>query len=554
MMNDQLKRIFGIDLGTTYSSIAYVDEYGKAIILPNAENQRVTPSVVFFDGESIVVGEVAKECSKLYPNEVVSFIKRSMGESNFIFEYKNKSYRPEEISSYILRKLAQDAETSLGEKVTDVVITCPAYFGINEREATRVAGEIAGFSVRQIINEPTAAAIAYGAAEPSEKKVVLVYDLGGGTFDITMIEIRLDSIEVICKGGDHNLGGKDWDDRIVAYLVQEFQKIIGSDEDILEDPDTWQDLQLSAERSKKVLSQRDKTPISITHGGERVKVVLEREKFEEITQDLLERTIVFTQEMLQEAKAKGYNNFDEIILVGGATRMPQIARRLKEELGMETKMFDPDEAVAKGAAIYGWKLSLNDGLAKKIAEKSIKGINHDSIIDLTPELMIKEMAQEVADAVGYTIGAIKKSRVNIKDVTSKSFGVVVRNPEDKELVYNLIVKNTPVPVDVTKAFFTAVKNQETVFIRIMENESKEETVHLNESMEIGTAVLNLPMGLPAEQPIEISFKLNEEGRLQITAVETKESRSVNVAIETKSVIHGKELDEAISRNQSIIIY
>jgi molecular chaperone DnaK len=554
MMNDQLKRIFGIDLGTTYSSIAYVDEYGKAIILPNAENQRVTPSVVFFDGESIVVGEVAKECSKLYPNEVVSFIKRSMGESNFIFEYKNKSYRPEEISSYILRKLAQDAETSLGEKVTDVVITCPAYFGINEREATRVAGEIAGFSVRQIINEPTAAAIAYGAAEPSEKKVVLVYDLGGGTFDITMIEIRLDSIEVICTGGDHNLGGKDWDDRIVAYLVQEFQKIIGSDEDILEDPDTWQDLQLSAERSKKVLSQRDKTPISITHGGERVKVVLEREKFEEITQDLLERTIVFTQEMLQEAKAKGYNNFDEIILVGGATRMPQIARRLKEELGMETKMFDPDEAVAKGAAIYGWKLSLNDGLAKKIAEKSIKGINHDSIIDLTPELMIKEMAQEVADAVGYTIGAIKKSRVNIKDVTSKSFGVVVRNPEDKELVYNLIVKNTPVPVDVTKAFFTAVKNQETVFIRIMENESKEETVHLNESMEIGTAVLNLPMGLPAEQPIEISFKLNEEGRLQITAVETKESRSVNVAIETKSVIHGKELDEAISRNQSIIIY
>jgi molecular chaperone DnaK len=554
MMNDQLKRIFGIDLGTTYSSIAYVDEYGKAIILPNAENQRVTPSVVFFDGDSIVVGEVAKECSKLYPNEVVSFIKRSMGEPDFIFEYKNKSYRPEEISSYVLRKLAQDAETSLGEKVTDVVITCPAYFGINEREATRVAGEIAGFSVRQIINEPTAAAIAYGAAEPSEKKVVLVYDLGGGTFDITMIEIRLDSIEVICTGGDHNLGGKDWDDRIVAYLVQEFQKVVGTDEDILEDPDTWQDLQLSAERSKKVLSQRDRTPISITHGGERVKVVLEREKFEEITQDLLERTIVFTQEMLQEARAKGYNDFDEIILVGGATRMPQIPRRLKEELGMETKMFDPDEAVAKGAAIYGWKLSLNDGLAKRIAEKSIKGINLDNVIDLTPDLMVKEMAQEVADAVGYTIGAIKKSRVNIKDVTSKSFGVVVRNPEDKELVYNLIVKNTPVPVDVTKAFFTAVTNQETVFIRIMENESKEETVYISECMEIGTAVLNLPVGLPAEQPIEISFKLNEEGRLQITAVETKESRSVNVAIETKSVIHGKDLDEAISRNQSIIIY
>lgn len=553
-MNDQLKRIFGIDLGTTYSSIAYVDEYGKAVILPNAENQRVTPSVVFFDGDSIVVGEIAKECSKLYPNEVVSFIKRSMGESDFIYEYKKRAYRPEEISSYVLRKLAQDAETSLGEKVTDVVITCPAYFGINEREATRVAGEIAGFNVRQIINEPTAAAIAYGAAEPSEKKVVLVYDLGGGTFDITMIEIRIDSIEVICTGGDHNLGGKDWDDRIVAYLVQEFQKTLDTDEDILEDPDTWQDLQLSAERSKKILSQRDITPISITHGGERIKVVLERKKFEEITQDLLERTVVFTQEMLHEAKAKGYSDFDEIILVGGATRMPQIPHRLKEEFGSEPKMFDPDEAVAKGAAIYGWKLSLNDGLAKRIADKSIKGMDHDSIIDLTPDLIVKQMPQEVADAVGYTIGAVKKSRVSIKDVTSKSFGVVVRNPEDRELVYNLIVKNTPVPVDVTKAFFTAVVNQETVFIRIMENESKEETVFLSESMEIGTAILKLPNGLPAEQPIEISFKLNEEGRLQIAAVETKESRSVNVAVETKSVIHGKELDEAISRNQSIIIY
>lgn len=553
-MNDRLKRIFGIDLGTTYSSIAYVDEYGKSVILPNAENQRVTPSVVFFDGDSIVVGEVAKECSKLYPNEVVSFIKRSMGEPDYIFEYKGKSYRPEEISSFILRKVVQDAEAALGEKITDAVITCPAYFGINEREATRVAGEIAGLNVRQIINEPTAAAIAYGAAEPSEKKVVLVYDLGGGTFDITMIEIRIDSIEVICTGGDHNLGGKDWDDRIVTYLVQEFQRAIGSEEDILEDPDTWQDLQLSAERSKKILSQRDKTPISITHGGERIKVVLERDKFEEITQDLLERTIVFTQEMLQDARAKGYNEFDEIILVGGATRMPRVSERLKEDFGVNVKMFDPDEAVAKGAAIYGWKLSLNDGLVKRIAEKSIKGIDHDSVIDLTPDLIVKEMAQEVADAVGYTIGAVKKSRVNIKDVTSKSFGVVVRNPEDRELVYNLIVKNTSVPVDVTKAFFTAVSNQETVLIRIMENETKDETVSLNESMEIGTAVLHLPSGLPAEQPIEISFKLNEEGRLQITAVETKESRSVNVAVETKSVIHGKELDEAIARNQSIIIY
>ena len=399
-MNDQLKRIFGIDLGTTYSSIAYVDEYGKAVVLSNAENQHVAPSLLFFDGDGIVVGEVTKGCSKLYPNEVVSFIKRSMGKSAFVFEHKNKSYRPEEISSYILRKLAKDAEEALGEKVTDVVITCPAYFGINEREAIRAAGEIAGFNVRRIINEPAAAAIAYGASEPSGKKVVLIYDLGGGTFDITMIEIRLDSIEVICTGGDHNLGGKDWDDRIVAYLAQEFQKTVGTDEDILENPDTCQNLQISAEKAKKILVQRDQTPVWITHGGKKVKVLLGREKFEEITRDLLERTVLFTQEVLQEAKVKGYNDFDEIILVGGATRMPQVSSRLQEEFGIEPKMFDPDEAVARGAAIYGWKLSLNDGLVQKIAEKSIKGIDQNLTDSMTPELVVSEMPREAADAVG----------------------------------------------------------------------------------------------------------------------------------------------------------
>jgi len=270
-MMEQSKRIFGIDLGTTYSSIAYVDEYGKAVIIPNAENERVTPSVVFFDDDSIVIGDVAKESSKLYPNEVVSFVKRSMGEPNFIFLHNSEEYRAEEISAYVLKKLAQDAEQYLGEKVTEVVITCPAYFGINEREATRKAGEIAGFNVRHIINEPTAAAIAYGSLDSSEDRIVLVYDLGGGTFDVTMIDIRKDSVEVICTGGDNNLGGKDWDDRLVAHMVELFQSETGTDEDILDDPETWQDHQLSAEKAKKILSQRPKTPISATHRGERGK-------------------------------------------------------------------------------------------------------------------------------------------------------------------------------------------------------------------------------------------------------------------------------------------
>jgi molecular chaperone DnaK (HSP70) len=478
-----------------------------------------------------------------------------MGEPNFLFEYEGKSYRAEEISSYILRKMVQDAEQNLGEPITDVVITCPAYFGINEREATRVAGEIAGFNIRQIVNEPTAAAIAYGALDHSERRVVLVFDLGGGTFDITMIHIHPQAIEVICTGGDHNLGGKDWDDRIVAHMVQEFQRATGTTEDILEDPDTWQDLQLSAERAKKILSQREKTPILITHGGERVKIELERHKFEEITADLLERTVLLTQEMLATAQEKGYDRYDDIILVGGATRMPQVAARVKKAFHMEPRMFDPDEAVAKGAAIFGWKLSLNDNLVTRIARKTdARAEPTQDLLETAPPDVVAEVVRQVAEETGYTLPAVQRSLVKIRDVASKSFGVAVRNPQNEELVFNLIIRNTGIPVKTEKAFFTAVENQKTVLIRIMENESGEKTVPVERAVEIGTAVLDLPPNLPAELPVEIAFTLNEEGRLHITAAETAESRTVEVVIETCSVIQGQELAEAKARSQSLVVH
>lgn len=554
-MTKKIKRVFGIDLGTTNSSIAYVDDYGKAIIIPNSDNQRVTPSVVFFDGDVIVVGDVAKESSKLYPNDVVSFVKRAVGEPEFLFEYESKIYRAEEISSFILKKVAQDAEQNLGDKVSDVVITCPAYFGINEREATRRAGEIAGFNVRQVINEPTAAAIAYCAEDPLDKRTVLVYDLGGGTFDVTMISIDSDAIEVICTGGDHNLGGKDWDDRVVAYLVEEFQAQTGIAEDILEDPDTCQDLLISAEKAKKILTQREKTPISITHGGKRVKVELLRAKFEEITLDLVERTVAFTREMLSEAARKGHDAFDDFILVGGSSRMPQIVDRIKEEFGITPKVYDPDGVVAKGAAIYGWKLALNDGLVHKISETQGRSDkSNEEVIELSPEMVVKEAAASLARETGYTLPAVESSLVKVKDVASKSFGVVVRDQGEEEIVYNLILRNTPVPNEVSKSFYTAVSNQETVLIRIMENETSDKTLSPRYAMEIGTAVLNLPTGLPADLPIDIVFKLNREGRLSITAVESAESRKVAVAIETSSVIQGEELEEAKARSQSLVVY
>lgn len=560
-MEVQIKKIFGLDLGTAYSSIAYVDENGKPHIIPNSDNQRVTPSVIFFDQGEIIVGDVAKENAKLYPDDVISFVKRAMGEPDFLFEHDGSTYRPEEISSYIIKKVVQDAEQTLGEKITDIVVTCPAYFGINEREATQRAGEIAGYNVRQIINEPTAAAIAYGSIQTDERRVVLVYDLGGGTFDVTLIDITPESIEVVCTGGDHNLGGKDWDDCIVNNMAQEFQKATNTDKDILEDPDTCQDLLLTAEKAKKILGQRKKTPIVITHGGERVKVELTREKFEQLTESLLERTITFTQEMLQKAGEKGYESFDEIILVGGATRMPQVANRIKEVFQVEPKIFDPDEAVAKGAAIYGSKLAINDELVKRIAEKTGHTSDPDAsiedqakIIASTPLEILKDVTRELADITGYSLPAVNNSLIKIKDVTSKSFGIVVENPGKKEEVFNLIFKNTAVPIDITKQFFTGAENQETVLIRIMENELMDQIVALERSTEIGTAILNLPQGLPKESLVQIFFKLNDDGRLKITAVEKTESRMVEVLIDTRSVIQGQELEEAKVRCQSLVVH
>ncbi len=559
MNKKSIKRIFGIDLGTTYSSISYVDEFGKAVIIPNSENERVTPSVVFFDEKNLVVGEVAKESAKLYPDEVVSFIKRSMGEPNFIFEFAGQHYRAEEISGYILKKLIQDAREYMGEDVTDVVITCPAYFGINEREATRKAGEISGLNVRQIINEPTAAAIAYGSLDTTENKTILVYDLGGGTFDITMIHISKEAVEVVCTGGDHNLGGKDWDDRIVSYLVEKFQEESGITEDILDDPDTWQDLQLSAEKAKKSLSQRAKTPIAITHGGQRIKLMLEREKFEELTEDLLYRTIDFTKEMLEAAKAKGFDTFDEFILVGGATRMPQVIEMISREFNVSPKVFDPDEAVAKGAAIYGWKLALNDDLIRRISEKTQKTIEHpENLTEMIDRNEIsaedfKEAAREIADESGYTLPSVENAMLRVKNVTSKSFGVVAHNPNNKEIVFNLVLRNTAVPVRIKKKFYTAEDNQKTVLIRIMESETSNIEIPVDNAIEIKKAVLQLPPDLPEDSPLEITYELNEEGQLHITAEESSKMQTINVAVDTASVISGDEFEQAKIRTQKHMV-
>lgn len=352
---EQRAYVFGIDLGTTYSCIAYIDEYGHPVTIPNAEGDRTTPSVIFFDGPNRVVGKEAKDNIVLHPDQVVAFVKRLLGQEDWTFFYDRTEYRAEEISSFILRKVVNDAETALGYMITDVVITCPSYFGIDERKAIAKAGEIAGLNVRSIIDEPIAATIYYSLHDEKDQ-VVLVYDLGGGTFDIAMVEIKGGEINVIATGGDHYLGGNDWDNVIVYYLAEQWKTLTDSSEDLLDDLETVQDIFSKAEQVKKSLSAREKTDVAVIYGDRQVKITLTRKKFDELTANLLEQTIELTHSMLREARKKGYNQFDQILLVGGSTRMPQVANRLWDEFKLEPKIFEPDEAVAKGAAWYGQRL------------------------------------------------------------------------------------------------------------------------------------------------------------------------------------------------------
>ena len=359
-----MEKVFGIDLGTTYSCVAYVDENGKATVIKNSEDTMTTPSVVYFeDAENIAVGESAKENALLEPLKVVSLIKRDMGKADADRTINGVKMRPEQISSYILRKLVNDAMNSLreegklgdNEEVKKVVITCPAYFGVEEKEATKTAGEIAGLEVLNIINEPTAAAISYGINVAEGKKNVLVYDLGGGTFDITVMQVNGNNIKAIATGGNHALGGADWDDAVRSHIVQRFEEETGiSAGDLMGDPETWQQISLSVEKAKKLLTSKEKAPISVNFEGEKFRMELTREKFDELTMDLLDQTIQLTNDMFEKAAEKGVNkkDIDIILLVGGSSKMKQVEKRICEEYGKETKLFEPDWAVAKGAAIY----------------------------------------------------------------------------------------------------------------------------------------------------------------------------------------------------------
>ncbi|MFR7855055.1 MAG: Hsp70 family protein [Acutalibacteraceae bacterium] len=544
--------VFGIDLGTTYSCIAYIDEYGKPAVLKNIDGDHTTPSVVMVESESnIIVGTEAKRSIEVEPDKTVQFIKRKMGKENDTVTLNGTVYHAPEISSMILKKIVNDANEELrqtgilseGESVKDVVITCPAYFGMNERQATKAAGELAGLNVLNIINEPTAAAISYGVSGSDKNETVLVYDLGGGTFDITVMNIVGSNISVVCTGGDDQLGGKDWDEALMSYVIERYEEENG--EDLSEDPETMAALYVDVETWKKALTSREKVNISVNGPAGRFREELTREKYEELTSDLLNRTKNLLDDVLATAEKQGYpmSKIDKVLLVGGSSRMPQVSAMIERDYHVTPVLADPDEAVAKGAAIYASnEKAYNDFVAVEAAKsgKSVEEIKEENLVT-------GEMDKKFALSQGSAGGGLK---INITNVLSRTYGLSTYDDNDKQVISNMLMINDKLPATNTQTFYTRSDNQGGADLELYESRATDRTIDLEDRKPITVIEMKFVQRVPKGTPIEMTLALDNSGILHIIAEEQLNHSKLDTTFQLSNQMTDDEMNSAALRMSS----
>ena len=487
-------KIIGIDLGTTNSCVA-VMEGGKPTVIANTEGARTTPSVVAFTktGERLV-GEPAKRQAVTNADKTISSIKRDMG-TDHGRTIDGKKYSPQQISAMILQKLKADAEAYLGEKVTEAVITVPAYFNDSQRQATKDAGKIAGLDVKRIINEPTAAALAYGLDNEKEQKI-LVYDLGGGTFDVSVIEIGEGVIEVLATNGDTHLGGDDFDNKITQWMIDEFKKAEGVD--LSTDKMALQRLKEAAEKAKKELSASTTTNINLpfitatAEGPKHFDMTLTRAKFDELTHDLVERTAIPVQNALKDAGLTA-SEISKVLLVGGSTRVPAVQEKVKALTGHEpNKSLNPDECVAIGASIQGGKLAGDEGAGEIL------------LLDVTPLSLSIE-----------TMGGIATK---------------------------LIERNTTIPTKKSQVFSTAADNQTAVDINVVQGERQ----FAKDNKSLGQFRLDgIPPAMRGVPQIEVTFDIDANGIVNVSAKDLGTGKEQHITITAGSSMSDEEIDKAV---------
>ncbi len=547
--------MFGIDLGTTYSCLAGVDASGDVAVAPLLDGSLTLPSVVLFVGpEDYVTGEQARVLARVQPEDVCTLVKRRMGDGDWRFVSHQRSWSAPAVSSLILKALVNEVSLQVGP-VHDVVITVPAYFGDEERRATRLAGEYAGLSVLDIINEPTAAALAYGFARldgggPDQhlEEVALVYDLGGGTLDVAVVELADRRLAVVATDGDHELGGADWDEKLAVHLSRMFTEAHPDAEDPLDDGAGTQALVLAAERAKRQLSLETSVVVPVEHDGRRTDVTVTREKFEELTAGLVERTLEIVRGTVAAARERGVARIDRVLLVGGSSRMPAVARKLSDTLGLPAELHDPDLAVAKGAAIYGRKKSLERLV---LADLVTRGqLSDGSPIDRAASHDVDAACRRVGDAFGLPAGQVRRTvEVQVLNTCSRGFGVLALDRFGAEGAVFLVHRNDRLPVSVRRYFGTVHEDQRVVTIRVVEQGGGIESPDPEHAKLLTEAsIVDIPPGQPAGSQIEITLRMGFDGILHLTALhEAALDRPLTVRIETGAAL--SQADVARERAQ-----